>query len=230
MNFSQSFIVGEQLKETTEKIYKEGNYYEALQQYNLIYSLFRWLEFKDKTKEETLLKDITKISDMPIIDDDVILKRCAVNEPERRRKAKIINNIKNNGTIDNSISYDSEDEKNENKGEKDDKEDEKDNNIINNENNEDNEEGESSEGEEEEDDEEEENEKSKESLKNDKKEEKGNDNNNIKSKIKLNKNEIKEKQIIKNNKEKEKQNLNQKEKKDNNNIKEKDIKKDNVKK
>ena len=219
MNFSQSFIVGEQLKETTEKLYKEGNYYEALQQYNLIYSLFRWLEFKDKTKEETLLKDVTKISDMPIIDDDIILKRCAVNNPERRRKAKINNNIKTTATIDDSISYDSEDEKNQNKVENNDKEDEKENNIIN-ENNEEDEEGESSEGEEEEDDEEEENEKSKESLKNEKKVEK--DKNKIQPKIKLNKNEIKEKQIIKNNKDKEKQN--EKEKIDNNNIKEKDIK------
>ena len=89
MNFSQSFIVGEQLKESTEKIYKEGNYYEALQQYILIYSLFRWLEFKDKNKEKILLKDVTKISEMPIIDDDIILKRCAVNDPEKRRKSKI---------------------------------------------------------------------------------------------------------------------------------------------
>ena len=83
MNFTQSFIVGEQLKESTEKIYKEGNYYEALQQYILIYSLFRWLEFKDKNKESTLLKDVTKIAEMPIIDDDIILKRCAVNDPEK---------------------------------------------------------------------------------------------------------------------------------------------------
>ena len=41
-------------------------------------------------KEETLLKDVTKISDMPIIDDDVILKRCAVNNPEKRRKAELL--------------------------------------------------------------------------------------------------------------------------------------------
>ena len=117
MNFNQSFIIGEQLKESTEKIYKEGNYYEALQQYNLIYSLFRWLEFKDKSKEETLMKDVTKISDMPIIDDDIILKRCAVNDPERRRKTNIMNEIKNNGTIDDSISNysDEDDNKNDNK-------------------------------------------------------------------------------------------------------------------
>ena len=113
MNFSQSFIIGEQLKESTEKIYKEGNYYEALQQYILIYSLFRWLEFKDKDKEKTLLKDVTKISDMPIIDDDVILKRCAVNDPEKKRKSKI--QIPTNASIDNSISY--EDDENENKKE-----------------------------------------------------------------------------------------------------------------
>ena len=117
MNFNQSFIIGEQLKESTEKIYKEGNYYEALQQYNLIYSLFRWLEFKDKSKEEILMKDVTKISDMPIIDDDIILKRCAVNDPERRRKTNIMNEIKNNGTIDDSISNysDEDDNKNDNK-------------------------------------------------------------------------------------------------------------------
>ena len=113
MNFSQSFIVGEQLKESTEKIYIEGNYYEALQQYILIYSLFRWLEFKDKNKEQTLLKDVTKIGDMPIIDDDIILKRCAVNAPEKRRKNKI--QYPTNASIDNSVSYD--DEENSNKKE-----------------------------------------------------------------------------------------------------------------
>ena len=106
MNFSQSFIVGEQLKESTEKIYKEGNYYEALQQYILIYSLFRWLEFKDKNKEQTLLKDVTKIADMPIIDDNIILKRCAVNDPEKRRKNKI--QYPTNASIDNSVSYEDE--------------------------------------------------------------------------------------------------------------------------
>ena len=137
MNFSQSFIVGEQLKESTEKIYKEGNYYEALQQYILIYSLFRWLEFKDKNKENTLLKDVTKIAEMPIIDDDIILKRCAVNDPEKRRKSKI--QIPTTASIDNSISYDDEENLNE-------KEDEVD--KI-----EENDDEESSEGEEEEDDE-----------------------------------------------------------------------------
>ena len=137
MNFSQSFIVGEQLKESTEKIYKEGNYYEALQQYILIYSLFRWLEFKDKNKENTLLKDVTKIAEMPIIDDDIILKRCAVNDPEKRRKSKI--QIPTNASIDNSISYD--DEENINEKEEEDKIEEKDDE-------------ESSEGEEEEDDDE----------------------------------------------------------------------------
>ena len=207
MNFSQSFIVGEQLKENTEKIYKEGNYYEALQQYNLIYSLFRWLEFKDKTKEETLLKNVTKISDMPIIDDDVILKRCAVNNPEKRRIQKLNNNCNYNGTIDDSVSYDSNDEdkeknKEENINNIDNKEDEKDiSNISDNINNNEEEENESSEGEEEEDDEE--SEKSKENLKNNEIKEKK-----IKQNIKINKNVIK------------------KEKDENKNMKEKNIKKE----
>ena len=137
MNFTQSFIVGEQLKESTEKIYKEGNYYEALQQYILIYSLFRWLEFKDINKEKILLKDVTKISEMPIIDDDVILKRCAVNDPEKRRKSKII--VPTTASIDNSVSYEDEDDKD-----------------IKEKENEENESSEDEEGEEEEDDEEEE--------------------------------------------------------------------------
>ena len=220
MNFNQSFIIGEQLKETTEKMYKEGNYYEALQQYNLIYSLFRWLEFKDKKKEETLLKDVTKISDMPIIDDDVILKRCAVNNPERRRKAELLNtNFKENGTIDDSVSYNSDDEeenkKNEEKKKKEESEDEK-SNISDNFINREDEEEESSEGEEEEDDEEEEEngkekelEKKKESEKNkDNKKEKKTNINEIKEKnLKDNKinNIVNEKKIINNKKEKEKE-------------------------
>jgi hypothetical protein len=146
MNFNQSFIIGEQLKETTEKMYKEGNYYEALQQYILIYSLFRWLEFKDKNKEKILLKDVTKISDMPIIDDDIILKRCAVNDPEKKRKRKI--QYPTNASIDNSISYEDEDDSNKKE------ENEEDSDKINEKNEEDYSEGEDSEeeGEEEEDD------------------------------------------------------------------------------
>ena len=195
MNFNQSFIVGEQLKEATEKIYKEGNYYEALQQYNLIYSLFRWLEFKDKTKEESLLKDVTKISDMPIIDDDVILKRCAVNNPERRRKADLLNNnYKETGTIDDSISYNSDEEekkKNENKKDKKEESEDEKSNISDNFINRENEEEESSEGEEEEDDEEEEeNEKNKDNI----------------NEKKTNKNEIKENNMNSHNiKEKQKE-------------------------
>ena len=189
MNFNQSFIIGEQLKETTEKLYKEGNYYEALQQYNLIYSLFRWLEFKDKERGETLLKDVTKISQNPIIDEDVILKRCAVNNPERRRKTNLINNndFKNNGTIDDSISNDSGEEEKKNKEIKsNNKEEEKDiGNISDNfEKNEEDNEEESSEGEEEEDDEEEE-------------EEKKNENEKTKKEIKENKKERKERDKLK---------------------------------
>ena len=135
MNFSQSFIIGEQLKESTEKIYREGNYFEALQQYNLIYSLYRWMEFKDKKKEEALMKDVTKIVDMPILDSDVILKRCAVNDPEKRRKVDL-NNInheikeQDNDDSDRNISDRSisrgneEDEEDEDDGESDEEEEE----------------------------------------------------------------------------------------------------------
>ena len=259
MNFNQSFIIGEQLKESTEKIYKEGNYYEALQQYNLIYSLFRWLEFKDKTKEETLMKDVTKISDMPIIDDDVILKRCAVNDPERRRKTNIMNEIKNNGTIDDSISnYSDEDDNKNDNNDKDKDEDEKSNISDNMENKdgdgEDDDDEESSEGEEEEDDEEEdEKSKGEDDVKEEKKINKGIKienkiqkeiikNNIIEKEIKISpniiekpKNKIKEKEVKKEEKKEEKKEVKKEEKKEekrlsNKNIsKPKEIKKEKIK-
>ena len=257
MNFNQSFIIGEQLKESTEKIYKEGNYYEALQQYNLIYSLFRWLEFKDKTKEETLMKDVTKISDMPIIDDDVILKRCAVNDPERRRKTNIMNEIKNNGTIDDSISnYSDEDDNKNDNNDKDKDEDEKSNISDNMENKDgdDDDEEESSEGEEEEDDEEEdEKSKGEDDVKEEKKVNKGIKienkiqkeiikNNIIEKEIKISpnikekpKNKIKEKEVKKEEKKEEKKEVKKEEKKEekrlsNKNIsKPKEIKKEKIK-
>ena len=259
MNFNQSFIIGEQLKESTEKIYKEGNYYEALQQYNLIYSLFRWLEFKDKTKEETLMKDVTKISDMPIIDDDVILKRCAVNDPERRRKTNIMNEIKNNGTIDDSISnYSDEDDNKNDNNDKDKDEDEKSNISDNMENKdgdgEDDDDEESSEGEEEEDDEEEdEKSKGEDDVKEEKKVNKGIKienkiqkeiikNNIIEKEIKISpnikekpKNKIKEKEVKKEEKKEEKKEVKKEEKKEekrlsNKNIsKPKEIKKEKIK-
>ena len=257
MNFNQSFIIGEQLKESTEKIYKEGNYYEALQQYNLIYSLFRWLEFKDKTKEETLMKDVTKISDMPIIDDDVILKRCAVNDPERRRKTNIMNEIKNNGTIDDSISnYSDEDDNKNDNNDKDKDEDEKSNISDNMENKDgdDDDEEESSEGEEEEDDEEEdEKSKGEDDVKEEKKVNKGIKienkiqkeiikNNIIEKEIKISpnikekpKNKIKEKEVKKEEKKEIKKEVKKEEKKEekrlsNKNIsKPKEIKKEKIK-
>ena len=90
-------------------------------------------------KEKILLKDVTKISEMPIIDDDIILKRCAVNDPEKRRKSKI--KIPTTASIDNSISYD------------DDNDDNKDNNDkVNDKEDESSEEGEEGEEEEEDDD------------------------------------------------------------------------------
>ena len=206
MNFNQSFIIGEQLKESTEKIYKEGNYYEALQQYNLIYSLFRWLEFKDKTKEEALMKDVTKISDMPIIDDDVILKRCAVNDPEKRRKTDLMKEIKNNGTIDDSVSNYSDDDDNKNdNNDKNEDDDEKSNISDNMEERDDDEE--SSEEEEEEDDEEE--------------DEKSKDEEDAKEERKVNREKEKGKDKEKIQKEIIKKNIITKEIKINNNIKEK---------
>ncbi len=80
MEFQQSFLIGEELKEKIEKVYLKEDYFEALKGYNLLYSLFKWIEFKSKNRELEIFNHLTEIRENPINDDDIIKREIKINE------------------------------------------------------------------------------------------------------------------------------------------------------
>ena len=80
MEFQQSFLIGEELKEKIEKVYLKEDYFEALKGYNLLYSLFKWIEFKNKNRELEIFNHLTEIRENPINDDDIIKREIKINE------------------------------------------------------------------------------------------------------------------------------------------------------
>ena len=80
MEFQTSYLIGEELREKIEKVYLKGDYFEALKGYNLLYSLFKWIEFKNKNRENEIFNHITEIRDNPIIDDDIIKREIKIQE------------------------------------------------------------------------------------------------------------------------------------------------------
>lgn len=49
-SFSGLFFHFEKNREEANKLFKEGEYFEALEYYEQILSVFKWLEFTDKEK------------------------------------------------------------------------------------------------------------------------------------------------------------------------------------
>lgn len=83
LKFSQIFMVGEEIKEIANNFYKSKNYFCALERYNLLYSLFKWIEIKDKNKEKAIFSNINLIRAYPIIDDDIVYKTVKYNRKDK---------------------------------------------------------------------------------------------------------------------------------------------------
>lgn len=79
-DFTSIFMVGEEIKDKANKCYNDNQYYEALSLYSVIYSLYRWIEFKDKKREAQLFSKIYEINKNPIIDDDIVVKTVKINK------------------------------------------------------------------------------------------------------------------------------------------------------
>ena len=75
MDFEQSYIIGEEMKEKINKIYEKGEYESALNNYILIYSFFKYLDFSSKNRENFILNNLTNLRNDPIVDEDVIKKQ-----------------------------------------------------------------------------------------------------------------------------------------------------------
>ena len=77
--FSGLFFHFDKYKEEANKHYKEGEYFEALEYYEQIMSVFKWLEFTDKEKNDDFFKAL-KLD--PILDRDIKVSEKDLGDDE----------------------------------------------------------------------------------------------------------------------------------------------------
>jgi tetratricopeptide (TPR) repeat protein len=66
--FPMVFFVYDDIKRKGDRLYKRKKFREAVEHYTYAYGLLKWVQFKDKTRQENLLK---RPSLDPILDDDI---------------------------------------------------------------------------------------------------------------------------------------------------------------
>ena len=66
--FSGLFFHFDKYKDEANKLYKEGEYFEAVEYYEQILSVFKWVEFTDKERNEDFFKAL-KLE--PFLDKDI---------------------------------------------------------------------------------------------------------------------------------------------------------------
>jgi tetratricopeptide (TPR) repeat protein len=69
--FSGLFFNFDKQKEEANRIYGEGDYFEALEYYEQIMGVFRWVEFTDPARNEDFFKALNL---EPILDEHVVVK------------------------------------------------------------------------------------------------------------------------------------------------------------
>ena len=82
MNFSKIFFISEELKHEANTLLQSGDYIKTLEKYNLVYSLFKWIEIGNKQKEKLIFTSPTSIHANPIVIDDIVYKTSKYNKKE----------------------------------------------------------------------------------------------------------------------------------------------------
>lgn len=77
--FSGLYYNFDKYKEDANKLYKEGEYFEAIEFYEQILTVFKWAEFTDKERKEDFLKAL-KLD--PILDKDIIVTEKDLEDDE----------------------------------------------------------------------------------------------------------------------------------------------------
>lgn len=67
------FYTFDEIKEKGNKLYKRGKFRDALETYMEAYSLLKWIEFKDKSKNNYFYSKLIR-EEIPILDDDIVEK------------------------------------------------------------------------------------------------------------------------------------------------------------
>ena len=77
--FSGLFFNFDKYKEEANKLYTEGDYFEALEYYEQIMGVFRWVEFTDDARNKDFFKTLNF---EPITDADVVVKEKDLGDDE----------------------------------------------------------------------------------------------------------------------------------------------------
>jgi tetratricopeptide (TPR) repeat protein len=75
--FPMVFFIYDEIKEKGNRMFRRKKYREAVEHYTYAYGLLKWIEFKDKKKQEEFLK---KPSLDPILDSDIIEKKVYLDD------------------------------------------------------------------------------------------------------------------------------------------------------
>ena len=77
--FPRVFFIYDEIRQKALRYYNRKKFREALEYLNYAYGLMKWIEFKDKNRQENFLK---KPSLNGILDDDIDIKSCYMDAPE----------------------------------------------------------------------------------------------------------------------------------------------------
>lgn len=93
MNFSKIFFISEELKHEANTLLQSGDYIKALEKYNLVYSLFKWIEIGNKQKEKLIFTSPTSIHANPIVIDDIVYKTSKYNKKDKHESFTYKNSL-----------------------------------------------------------------------------------------------------------------------------------------
>ena len=96
--FPVIFLICEEMKEKAYKLYEAKKYNEALNIFNIMYSLFKWVVIKDQKKREEFLNKYDFQKDNSLLDEEIEIRRLNTNKDnsyeESGFKSYLINILK----------------------------------------------------------------------------------------------------------------------------------------
>ena len=84
LEFPKVFFMFDELKQKGIRYYSRRKFREALEYFNYAYGLMKWVEFKDKERQKNFIK---KPSMNAILDDDIEIKSCYMDEPKAEEES-----------------------------------------------------------------------------------------------------------------------------------------------
>ena len=84
LEFPKVFFMFDELKQKGIRYYNRRKFREALEYFNYAYGLMKWVEFKDKERQKNFIK---KPSMNAILDEDIEIKSCYMDEPKAEEES-----------------------------------------------------------------------------------------------------------------------------------------------